>query len=97
MPEQNRPAYQVAEDIANVTIDALVTGRVDLNLECEGCYRKSIWDASYLAEHFGKVGHTPVWILAQRLRCSACRGRYVRVWRVEAPAGASTPDSTGRA
>ena len=81
------PTWRIADGLEHVRIWELVEARVTLAIECVSCHRRATWPPDLIARLKVNKANRLVGI-AGKIRCAACRSRYVRISRVGAPAGA---------
>ncbi len=83
---EDQPTFRIADGLGQVRIWELVERRVTLTIECVSCHRRASWPPDLLRRLKVNQANRLVGI-AGRIRCAACRSRYVRIGREPPPRG----------
>lgn len=85
---ETAPTFRIADGLDQIRVWELVEAKATLVVECAACRRRSLWTPEFMQRRLRRLSGKRLVTLAIKLRCSACRSPYVRIWRQPA---ASTP------
>lgn len=90
---ESDPTWRIADGLEHVRIWELIEARVTLSIECVSCHRGATWPPDLIARLKVNKANRLV-AIAGRIRCAACRSRYVRIGRADGggPSPGARPD-----
>jgi hypothetical protein len=79
MPEPNRARYRIESQLQGKRMCEIIDARADLVVMCDACPHFKVWKPNELKRTFARLRNTRIEDIAARLKCRACRSKWLRV------------------
>lgn len=79
MPEPNRVPWLIEEQLGGWAVWQLCEMNVVLTIKCDACQHSARWTPADTKRRLRRHTGRPLWMIARKLRCSACRSEWLRI------------------